>query len=157
MRIALAFDHAGVPLRDAVLAAVAASGHEATDLGTWEDYPFAAQAAGAAIHDGSHARAIVVCGSGAGVAVAATKLRGIRAACCHDTYSAAQCVQHDDVNVLCLGARVIGPALATVCVEAFAHATFSGEDRHVRRLQQVAALEAATAPPPTPPSGVPTA
>lgn len=153
MRIALAFDHAGVPLRDSVTAAVTASGHQATDLGTWDDYPLAAGAAGRAVLDGGHERAIVVCGSGAGIAVAACKLRGIRAACCHDTYSAAQCVSHDDVNVLCLGARVIGPALADTLVRAFASATFSGEERHVRRLAQVAALESSGTPSPPPTSG----
>lgn len=153
MRIALAFDHAGVPLRDRVTVAVTASGHEATDLGTWDDYPYAASAAGRAVLDGRHERAIVVCGSGAGIAVAACKLHGIRAACCHDTYTAAQCVSHDDVNVLCLGARVIGPALADTLVRAFASATFSGEERHVRRLAQVAALESGGTPSPPPTSG----
>lgn len=152
MKIALAFDHAGVPLRDAVTAAVTAAGHEAADLGTWEDYPVSALAAAGAILDGSHERAIVVCGSGAGIAVAASKVDGIRAACCHDTYSAAQCVTHDDCNVLCLGARVIGPALADVLVAAFAGATFSGEERHVRRLAQVAAIEAAQSSPARPSS-----
>ncbi|UTI66436.1 RpiB/LacA/LacB family sugar-phosphate isomerase [Paraconexibacter antarcticus] len=151
MRIAVAFDHAGVPLRDAILAAVTAAGHEADELGTWDDYPVAALAAASAILDRTHERAIVVCGSGAGIAVAATKVRGIRAACCHDTYSAAQCVQHDDVNVLCLGARVIGPALADALVTAFAGATFSGEERHVRRLAQVAAIESSPPPAPTTP------
>ncbi len=151
MRIAVAFDHAGVPLKDAVIDAVRAAGHEPDDLGTWADYPVGALAAGQAVLDGGHARAIVVCGSGAGVAVAATKLRGIRAACAHDTYTAAQCVVHDDVNVLCLGARVVGPAVAATLVTAFVTATFSGEERHVRRLQQVAAIEAASATPTSPP------
>jgi ribose 5-phosphate isomerase B len=156
MRIAVAFDHAGVPLRDVVLDAVRATGHEPTDLGTWDDYPHSALAAGRAVLDGDHERAIVVCGSGAGVAVAACKLDGIRAACCHDTYTAAQCVAHDDCNVLCLGARVIGPAVADTLVRAFASSTFSGEERHVRRLAQVAALEAsATLPSPPPPGALP--
>ncbi len=153
MRIALAFDHAGAPLRDSVAAAVTASGHQATDLGTWDDYPDAASAAGRAILGSGYERAIVVCGSGAGIAVAACKLRGIRAACCHDTYTAAQCVAHDDVNVLCLGARVIGPSVADTLVRAFATATFSGEERHVRRLAQVAALESGTVPSPSPTPG----
>lgn len=153
MRIALAFDHAGVPLRDSVTAAVAACGHKATDLGTWDDYPEAASAAGQAILQDGHERAVVVCGSGAGIAVAACKLHGIRAACCHDTYTAAQCVSHDDVNVLCLGARVIGPALADTLVRAFVSATFSGEERHVRRLAQVAALESDGTLSPPPKSG----
>jgi ribose 5-phosphate isomerase B len=154
VRVAIAFDHAGVPLRDAVVAAVREAGHEGTDLGTWDDYPESALAAGNAVLAATHERAIVVCGSGAGVAVAATKLRGIRAACCHDTYSAAQCVSHDDVNVLCLGARVIGPALADTLVRAFVDASFSGEERHVRRVQQVTAIETAAAPTSSPPSGV---
>lgn len=155
MKIALAFDHAGVPLREVVTAAVIAAGGEPTDLGTWDDYPHSAIAAGRAVTDGGHERAIVVCGSGAGIAVAAAKLNGIRAACCHDTYSAAQCVSHDDVNVLCLGARVIGTALADVLVRAYVGATFSGEERHVRRLAQVAAIEASPASPPSIPPGVP--
>jgi ribose 5-phosphate isomerase B len=155
VRIAVAFDHAGVPLRDAVLQALEATGHEATDLGTWLDYPHAALAAGQAVlHDG-YARAILVCGSGAGVAVAACKLDGVRAACCHDTYTAAQSVAHDDVNVLCLGARVIGPAVADTLVRAYASSVFSGEERHVRRLAEIAAIEAAVAPPPPPPPGAP--
>ncbi|WP_354698366.1 Ribose-5-phosphate isomerase B [Paraconexibacter sp. AEG42_29] len=152
MRIALAFDHAGVPLRDVVIAAVTAGGHAPADLGTWDDYPHAAVAAGRAVTGGQADRAIVVCGSGAGVAVAACKLTGVRAACCHDTYTAAQCVQHDDVNVLCLGARVIGPAVADTLVRAFTAATFSGEERHVRRLAEVAAIEATPTDPPGPPS-----
>jgi ribose 5-phosphate isomerase B len=154
MRVAIAFDHAGIPLRDTVMQAVRDGGHEGTDLGTWDDYPMAAVAAGNAILAATHARAIVVCGSGAGVAVAATKLHGIRAACCHDTYTAAQCVSHDDVNVLCLGARVIGPAVADMLVRAFIAASFSGEDRHVRRLQQVAAIETAAITTSPPPPGV---
>ena len=141
MKIGVAFDHAGVPLRDVVLDAVAKAGHEATDLGTEEDYPDSALAVGRAVSEHRCDRGIVVCGSGAGVAVAACKLNGIRAAVGHDTYTAAQCVEHDDCNVLCLGARVIGPALASACVRAFCDATFSGEERHVRRLQKVAALE----------------
>lgn len=155
MKVALAFDHAGLPLREVVTAAVAAAGHEPADLGSWDDYPHAAIAAGAAVTGGAHERAIVVCGSGAGIAVAATKVAGVRAACCHDTYSAAQCVEHDDVNVLCLGARVVGPALADVLVRAYISATFSGEERHVRRLRQVAEIEASPATPPSIPPGVP--
>jgi ribose 5-phosphate isomerase B len=155
VKIALAFDHAGVPLRDVVLDAVRASGHEPTDLGTWDDYPYAAVAAGAAITGGTHERAIVVCGSGAGVAVAACKLTGIRGACAHDTYTAAQCVEHDDVNVLCLGARVVGPAVTDTLVRAFAGARFSGEERHIRRLAEVAAIEASPDRPPSIPPGAP--
>lgn len=141
MRIACAFDHAGVDLRDMVLQTVTEAGHEATDLGTCDDYPDAAILAGRAITESRADRAIVVCGSGAGIAVACSKLPGIRAAVCHDTYSAAQCVEHDDVNVLCLGSRVIGPVYAAHCVRAFAGAAFTGEERHVRRLAKVAAIE----------------
>ena len=141
MKIACAFDHAGVELHDVVLEAVTQAGHEPTDIGTWDDYPDAALAACQAVHDGDAERAIVVCGSGAGVSVACTKLPGIRASVCHDTYSAAQCVEHDDCNVLCLGARIIGSVYAAHCVRAFAGASFSGEARHVRRVGKVALME----------------
>lgn len=141
MRIAITFDHAGVPFVDVVADAVRAAGHEPVDLGTCDDYPDAAYLAGRAIHDGDVARAVVVCGSGAGVAVAATKLPGIRASVGHDTYTAAQCVTHDDCNVLCVGARVIGPVYAADCIRAFAGAVFSGEERHVRRLHKIDQLE----------------
>jgi ribose 5-phosphate isomerase B len=140
MRIAYAFDHAGVPLRDAVVAALEADGHEVVDAGTYDDYPYAAVAAARALDDGAE-RAVLVCGSGAGVSVAASKLPGVRAATIHDGYTAHQGVEHDDLNVLCLGARVIGPQLAAELVRAFAAAGFSGEERHRRRLEQVAALE----------------
>ena len=106
MRVAVGFDHAGVPFNDVVLDAVRAEGHEAVDVGTQDDYPDTALDVSRAIHDGECERGIVVCGSGAGVAVAACKLPGIRAAVWHDTYTAAQCVQHDDCNVLALGARL---------------------------------------------------
>jgi ribose 5-phosphate isomerase B len=141
VKIAVAFDHAGVPLREAVTDAVRAAGHEPIDLGTDDDYPDTALKAGDAVLDGSVERAIIVCGSGAGVSVAACKLDGIRAASGHDTYTAAQCVSHDNCNVLCLGARVIGPAVATECVKAFCGASFSGEERHVRRLKKIQEIE----------------
>src|ERR687892_727832 len=145
MRIACAFDHAGFPLKPVVLETLTDAGHEPIDLGTWStdpvDYPDTARAAADAVLDGRAERAVVVCGSGAGVAVAACKVPGIRAACTHDTYSAHQCVEHDDVNVLRLGARVIGPALAREVIEAFLGASFSGEDRHVRRLGKINAIE----------------
>jgi len=140
MRIACGFDHAGVPLRDAILAALERDGHTVVDVGTYDDYPYAATAVARAL-DGEAERAVIVCGSGAGVSVAATKLPGVRAATVHDGYTAHQGVEHDDLNVLCLGARVIGPALAGEIVRAFAAASFSGEERHVRRLGQIAALE----------------
>jgi ribose 5-phosphate isomerase B len=143
MRIACGFDHAGVPLRDAVLDALARGGHDAHDVGTYDDYPLAALAVGRALAEGAE-RGVLACGSGAGVAVAASKLPGVRAATVHDGYTAHQCVEHDDLTVLCLGARVIGPALAAELVQAFAGATFSGEERHRRRLAQVASIEAGT-------------
>lgn len=145
MKVACAFDHAGFPLKELVLEVVGELGHEPVDLGTYStdpvDYPDTARAGAEAVRSGRAERAVVVCGSGAGVAVAACKVPGIRAACTHDTYSAHQCVEHDDVNVLCLGARVIGPALAREVIEAFLRAQFSGEERHVRRLGKINAIE----------------
>jgi ribose 5-phosphate isomerase B len=145
MRIACAFDHAGFPLKPLVLDTLTELGHVATDLGTDStepvDYPDIARRGADAVRAGSAERAIVVCGSGAGVAVAACKVPGIRAACAHDTYTAHQCVEHDDCNVLCLGARVVGPALAADIIRAFARARFSGEERHVRRLERIEAFE----------------
>ena len=141
MKIALAVDHAGVPLRTTVLQAVIAAGHDVHDLGQHDDYPDVALSVGRAIAAGEADRGILVCGSGAGVSVAATKLPGIRAATCHDHYTAAQCVTHDDCNVLCLGARVIGPAIATELTEAFCAARFSGEERHLRRVKKIAHME----------------
>ena len=146
MKVACAFDHAGFPLKELVLEVVRERGHEPVDLGTNStdpvDYPDTARAGAEAVRSGRAERAVVVCGSGAGVAVAACKVPGIRAACTHDTYSAHQCVEHDDVNVLCLGARVIGPALAREVIEAFLGAQFTGEERHVRRLGKIQAIEA---------------
>jgi ribose 5-phosphate isomerase B len=141
VRVALAVDHAGVPLRGTVHDAPLHDGHEIEDLGEHDDYPNVALAVGCAIAGGTAERGVLVCGSGAGVAVAASKLPGIRAATCHDHYTAAQCVSHDDCNVLCLGARVIGPAVAAELAQAFAGARFSGEERHVRRLGKVSILE----------------
>ena len=141
MKIAVGIDHAGVSLRATVTQAVADEGHEVVDLGEHDDYPDAALDAGRAIADGSVQRAILVCGSGAGVSVAANKLAGIRASVCHDHYTAAQSVSHDDCNVLCLGARVIGPAIAAELTAVFCAARFSGEERHVRRLGKVLEME----------------
>lgn len=141
MRIGCAFDHAGVPLRDIVMDAVRVAGHEPVDLGWADDYPEVALTVGLSVVAGDVARGVLVCGSGAGVSVAASKLPGIRATIAHDTYTAAQCVQHDDCNVICLGARVVGPAYAAAIVGAFARASFSGEERHVRRLGKVLAME----------------
>ena len=141
MRVACAFDHAGVPLREAVLSALADRGATALDLGDAEDYPQSARAVAFAILDGRAERGVLVCGSGAGVAVAASKVRGIRAATVSDCYTARQSVEDDDLNVLCLGARVIGPELARELVRTFADARFSGAERHVRRLAEVAEIE----------------
>ena len=146
MRIAIAADHAGFPLKQLAIDTARAAGHETTDLGTASadqpvDYPDSARAAAEAIRSGQADRAIIVCGSGAGVAIAASKFPGVRAAVAHDTYTAHQGVEHDDVNVLCLGGRVIGPALAEEIMQTFLKARFSGEDRHQRRLDKMRAIE----------------
>lgn len=141
MKIAIAVDHAGMPLLETVQAAVEAGGHEAAVIGWSGDYPDIALAVARAVASGDADRGILVCGSGAGVAIAASKVDGVRAACAHDHYTAAQCVTHDDVNVLCLGARVIGSNVATDLVDAFLGVEFSNEDRHVRRLGKVALIE----------------
>ena len=146
MRIAIGADHAGVPLNEAVIAELRRLGHEVADLGTHDrsqpdDYPDSAAAVGDELVSGRCERGILVCGSGVGVSVAANKIPGIRAALCHDTYSAHQGVEHDDMNVLCMGARVIGPELMLEIVRAFVGARFTREERHVRRLNKVLALE----------------
>lgn len=145
MRIALGSDHAGFPLKDELASWLAESGHAVYDLGTHNsdpvDYPDYAAAVAQAVLDGRADRGIVICGSGAGAAIAANKLSGIRASVAHDTYSAHQMVEHDDVNVLCLGSRVIGTALARELIEAFLSASFTREERHVRRLEKIKALE----------------
>ena len=143
--IAVAADHAGFPLKQRVLDIVRAHGHEAIDLGTDStapvDYPDVAQRLGEAIQRGDADRGVLLCGSGVGAAVAACKLVGIRAAVCHDTYSAHQGVEHDDMNVLALGARIIGPELVAELVGAYLGAAFTHDERHVRRLAKIAALE----------------
>lgn len=145
MPIALSADHAGYLLKNELLAKLTQQGHEVIDLGTHSaapvDYPDSAQAVAAAVADGQADKGIIVCGSGAGVSIAANKFPGIRAAVCHDTYTARQAVEHDDMNVLCLGARVIGGALALEVVTAFLGARFSGEERHLRRLNRVLEFE----------------
>jgi ribose 5-phosphate isomerase B len=141
MKVAIAVDHAGVPLRTVVHDALLDAGHEIVDVGRHDDYPDVALAIGRAISSGEAERGVLVCGSGAGVSVAACKLPGIRAAVGHDHYTAGQCVSHDDCNVLCLGARVIGSAIATEVTQAFAAATFSGEERHVRRVGKILTME----------------
>ena len=146
MRVAVAFDHRGVKLRDRLLGEVAALGHEPLDLGTDRtepriDYPDKAREVGEAIQGGEAERAVLVCGSGVGASVAANKLAGIRAAVCHDTYSAHQGVEHDDMNVLCLGSEVLGAELAAELVRAFLSARFDGGERYVRRLEKVEEME----------------
>ncbi|MDW8327289.1 MAG: ribose 5-phosphate isomerase B [Anaerolineales bacterium] len=147
MNIAVAADHAGYPLKARIIEVIRAAGHEALDLGTHSaevavDYPDFARAVGEAVQQGRAERGILLCGSGVGACVAANKMRGVRAGVCHDTYSARQGVEHDDMNVLCLGARIIGTELAAELVRAFLGARFSGEERHVRRLNKVLQMEA---------------
>jgi ribose 5-phosphate isomerase B len=144
MRVAVAFDHRGVHLRETLLETLA--DHEVVDLGTDTDavridYPDKARELGETIQRGAAERGILVCGSGVGAAIAASKMRGIRAAICHDVYSAHQGVEHDDMNVLCLGSEVIGPSLAADLTRAFLGAAFDGGERYVERLRKVAAME----------------
>jgi ribose 5-phosphate isomerase B len=144
VRVAVAFDHRGVHLRDAVLQTLA--DHDVIDLGTDTDavridYPDKAREVGEAIQQGDAERGVLVCGSGVGAAVAACKMTGIRAAICHDSYSAHQGVEHDDMNVLCLGSEVVGPSLASELVTLFVDARFNGGARYVERLEKVAAME----------------
>lgn len=146
MRVAFGSDHAGWPLRARVFDELAAGGHELVDVGTPErvpgdDYPDVAAAVAAAITAGRAERGILVCGSGVGACVAANKVLGIRAAMCHDSFSARQGVEDDNMNVLCLGARVIGAELAAELVRDFLGARFSGAERHRRRLGKIAAME----------------
>jgi ribose 5-phosphate isomerase B len=146
VRVAAAFDHRGVRLRERVLAEIEALGHEVVDLGVdtdaeMVDYPDKARDVGDSLRSGEADRAVFVCGSGVGASVAACKLPGVRAAVCHDPYSAHQGVEHDDMNVLCLGSDVVGPELAPELVGAFLRAAFNGGERYVRRLEKVAAIE----------------
>jgi ribose 5-phosphate isomerase B len=145
MIVACGFDHAGYVLRERLLGVVRAAGHEVLDLGTDNpapiDYPDKALEVGWAVASGTAERGIIVCGSGAGVSVAACKIRGVRAATIHDTYTAHQAVEHDDVNVLCLGGRVVGVEVAAEIVAAFLRARISNEERHVRRRAKVAEIE----------------
>jgi ribose 5-phosphate isomerase B len=146
VRIAVAFDHRGVKLRERILAEIAGLGHEAVDLGTDApepriDYPDKAREVGEAILGGAAERAVLVCGSGVGASVAACKLPGIRAAICHDAYSAHQGVEHDDMNVLCLGSEIVGEELAAELVRTFVNANFGGGERYVRRLEKIQAME----------------
>jgi ribose 5-phosphate isomerase B len=147
MQIALACDHGGYPLKKIIKECVLASGYSMIDLGTDStvsvDYPDYAEKIGLAITKGEADRGILICGSGVGVSIAANKIRGIYAAVCHDTYSAHQGVEHDNMNVLCLGARVIGPELAKELVGVFLNAKFSDEERHVRRVNKIYKIEKA--------------
>jgi ribose 5-phosphate isomerase B len=144
VKVAVAFDHRGVRLREAVLTAIA--DHEIVDLGVESstprvDYPDKAREVAEAIGSGEAERAVFVCGSGVGASVAACKVPGIRAAVCHDVYSAHQGVEHDDMNVLCLGSDIVGPQLATDLIRAFLLARFNGGERYVRRLEKIEAME----------------
>ena len=149
MKVAVACDHAGFPLKDVVLNAIRADGHEPLDLGTDSteavDYPDFAEKLGEAIQSGEAERGVLLCGSGVGASIAANKMKGIYAAICHDTYSAHQGVEHDDMNVLCMGSRIIGPELLRELVETFLAARFVGNDpgqeRHKRRVGKVRMME----------------
>ena len=149
MKVAFAADHAGAALKTELIRRLegAGLGHDLIDLGgdgsdPNDDYPDFAERLGMAVRGGAAERGILICGSGVGASIAACKMRGVRAAVCHDTYSAHQGVEHDDMNVLVLGSRVIGPEPAVECALAFLGATFSGEPRHRRRLDKVLAIEA---------------
>jgi ribose 5-phosphate isomerase B len=149
MKVVVGFDHAGFPLRDTVLSAVRDAGHEPIDVGTYSsdpvDFPDYAEKIGRAIQNGEAERGVLCCGSGVGACVAANKMKGIFASICHDTYSAAQGVTHDDMNVLCLGGRVIGPELATSLIKAFLGAHYIGNDpggeRYARRVGKIHRIE----------------
>jgi ribose 5-phosphate isomerase B len=146
MRIVVGADHAGYPLNERVIEELRQAGHDITDVGTHDgsvpdDYPDYAKLVGEAVQTGAAEIGILICGSGVGAAVAANKLRGVRAALCGDTYSGHQSREHDDCNVLCLGSRVTGAELALEIVRAFVAARFTGEERHRRRLAKIAAME----------------
>ncbi len=145
MRVAIACDHGGFPLKEPIIKTVEQQGHQALDLGAFSsessDYPDFAEKIGLSINNGEADRGILICGSGVGACIAANKITGIYAAICHDTYSAHQGVEHDDMNVLCLGARIVGVELAKELVAAFLSAEFSSEARHVRRVNKMRAIE----------------
>lgn len=147
MRIVIGSDHAGLALKNEAAGWLAQWGHDVQDVGAHtfdpdDDYPDFAQLAAEALANGAADRGLLVCGSGVGASIAANKVPGVRAAMCHDAYSAHQGVEHDDMNLLCIGERIVGPALAKELIEAFLGATFSGEERHARRLDKVRAIEA---------------
>jgi ribose 5-phosphate isomerase B len=146
MKLAIAADHAGYPLKELLIEDLLAEGHEVTDLGTHhpeqpDDYPDFAGAACEAVLAGEAERAIIVCGSGVGASIVANKFPGIRAGLCHDHYSAHQGVEHDEMNVLCLGARIIGPEVAREIARVFVSARYSGQERHERRIGKLKAIE----------------
>jgi len=145
MRIAIACDHAGYPIKDEIVNLLQGLGHDIEDLGTFDqepvDYPDFAEKTGNAIQSGLADRAILLCGSGVGVCVAANKMKGVYAGTCHDTYSAHQGVEHDNMNTLCLGARIVGVELAKEIVKAFIGARFTNEERHLRRVKKIMELE----------------
>jgi RpiB/LacA/LacB family sugar-phosphate isomerase len=145
MRVTIGSDHAGFALKETLAAYLREKGHQVVDVGTHSpepvDYPDSAAAVARSVLAGESERGILLCGSGVGASVAANKIPGIRAAVCHDTYSAHQGVEHDDMNVLVLGARIVGPELARELVGSFLGARFTGEERHVRRLRKIAGLE----------------
>ena len=148
MKIAIACDHGGYPLKQTLVEELQALGHEVVDLGAHQydkddDYPDFARYIGQAIQHGQAEKGVLLCGSGVGASIAANKLTGVRAAICHDVYSAHQGVEHDDMNVLCLGSRIIGEQTARELVRAFAQASFTAEPRHARRLEKVKSMEAA--------------
>jgi ribose 5-phosphate isomerase B len=149
VKVAVAFDHRGVHLREKILDTLREGGHEVVDLGTDSDsvridYPDKAAELAAALKEGAAERGVLVCGSGVGASVAACKVAGIRAAICHDVYSAHQGVEHDDMNVLCLGSEVVGPSLAGELVKTFLAARFDGGERYVARLEKVRRMESGT-------------
>ncbi len=146
MRIAMGADHGGFELKNELAAQLNNAGHEIADVGAHaydatDDYPDFARRVAEAVASGQVERGVLICGSGVGASIAANKIRDVRAAVCHDTYSARQGVEHDDMNVLCLGARIVGVELARELVTAFVNARFSGEERHVRRLNKVLDME----------------
>lgn len=146
MRVAVGADHAGYPLNEKIIAELKKLNHDVIDFGTHDgaqpdDYPDYAFKVAQSVQSGEAERGILICGSGVGASVAANKLQGIRACLCHDTYSAHQGVEHDNINILCLGARIVGSELALELVRAFLNANFTGEERHVRRLAKIAAIE----------------
>ena len=159
MHIAVGADHAGFQAKSELAEWLRSAGHEVLDLGPMvldpaDDYPDYAQAVAEAVAAGRAERGVLLCGSGVGASITANKVPGIRAGLCHDTYSARQGVEHDDMNVLCLGTRVIGPQLTYELILAFLSATFSGEERHLRRLQKVQAIESRYAGPASKDAGV---